>query len=507
MLPFHLRAPRLLARTACLLPLSGCTSPGVSGDDLPDPRAPAVAIVGETVIGGTGEAATDSGIVVIEGERFRAVGSAEDVRLPSGAEIIDGAGHFLVPGFIDAQAHVALGPVTMGRIDAGPTMSMEVDSQVSRRSLRTLLGHGVTTIRDPGGPMNVLVERRDRVERGEVTEPHMRVAGEVIDQSSFPGLVEQVHTPDEVRAAVRRQVGVGVDMIKLYTSLTPELLQAGIGEAHAHELPAVGHVMATSWTQAAEMDIDGIVHVIPGSPGLLPADSAGALIESMRRGTQFVVRWFELVDDDAPVMEEAIRALARNDVILDPTLVFFDALVRGDEPAVTEAPELALAAPVLVDNWRSSFELNPGWTEEDFRRGRLAFPKMLELTRLLHEGDVTPAAGTDANNPWGVPGPSFHRELQLLVEADIPPEEVLVIATANGARAARLLDDRGTIEPGKRADMVLLSRDPRQDNGATRELRWVMQGGRLLDPDSLLRSVTEPRATESRDLDPGGAHD
>lgn len=114
--------------------------------------------------------------------------------------------------------------------------------------------------------------------------------------------------------------------------------------------------------------------------------------------------------------------------------------------------------------------MNLGWTDEDFRRGRRVFAKMLELTRLLHEGGVTLAAGTDADNPWIVPGPSFHRELELLVQPGIPPEEVLVIATANGARAAGLLVDRGTIEAGKRADLVLLARDPWQDIRASREV-------------------------------------
>jgi hypothetical protein len=293
-------------------------------------------------------------------------------------------------------------------------------------------------------------------------------------------------TVDAVRAAVRRQAKVGVDLIKLYVTLTPELIAAGIEEAHAHGLPAVGHLMATTWTEAAEAGIDGIVHIIPGSPHLLPADAAPVLLESMARGTQFMVKWFELADFDAPAMQEAIQALAHNAVILDPTLVFFDTMVRGDDAAVIGSPDLDLVAPRLLDNWRTTFHMNLGWTAEDFQRGRAAFPRMLELARLLHEGGVVLAAGTDANNPWIVPGPSFHRELALLVEAGISPEEVLVIATRNGARAAGLLHDRGTIEVGKRADLILLARDPRADIDATREIVWVMQGGRQLDPSTLL---------------------
>lgn len=476
--------------------LISCT--GRSGSDLGSVAPPSrtVAIVGATIIDGTGEPAVDSGVIVIREGRIRAVGPAGDVRVPTGIEVIDATGRFLLPGFIDAHAHVALGPVTIGRSDDGPTMSMAVDPEVARRSLPSLLAHGITTIRDPGGPAEVLVGLRDRVDRGELIGPEMRVAGEVIDQSAFHGLTELARTPEDVRAAVRRQAAAGVDMIKLYTSLTPDLVAAGIDEAHAHGLPAIAHLMATTWTHAAEMGIDGILHILPGSPELLPEDSVGELVESMRRGTQFMVRWFELVDYEAPAMREAIHSVARHDVVLDPTLAFFDALVRADDPAVTEAPDLSLAAPSLTENWQGSFHMNLGWTAEDFERGRAAFAKMLELTRRLHAAGVTLAAGTDANNPWVVPGPSFHRELELLADAGIPNEEVLIIVTANGARAAGLFEDRGTIEVGKRADLVLLAGDPRDDIRATRNVLWVMQEGRLFRPKVLLDDLFEAASTE-----------
>jgi imidazolonepropionase-like amidohydrolase len=491
----NLLNPRRLAGACLALLLAFATHPRsatAQSDPASSPSGRTLAVVGATVVDGTGGEAIEGGVVLVEGGRIRAVGPASEVVVPSAAEIVDATGRVLLPGFIDAHAHVALGPVSIGQSDGTPTMSMSVDPDVSRRSLLSLLAHGVTTIRDPGGPAEVLVELRRDVESGRVTGPDMRVAGQVIDQSSFPGLVETARTPDEVRAAVRRQAEVGVDIVKLYTTLTPELLRAGIDEAHAHELQAVAHLMATTWTDAAEMGIDGIVHIIPGSPELLPEDSVPELVASMRRGTQFMFRWFELVDYESPAMEEAIAAVARNGVVLDPTLAFFDAMARADDPALTEGADMALVAPSLVENWRASFNMNLGWSEDDFRRARAALPKMLRLARLLHEAGVPLAAGTDANNPWVVPGSSFHRELELLVEAGIPAEEVLVMATANGARAAGLLGDRGTIEVGKRADLVLLAGDPRHHIGATREVVWVMQGGERFDPEALLRRVSEP---------------
>ena len=162
-------AARLMGLAASFAPLLlflSCTTASGRGEAIVVPEVRTIAIVGATVIDGTGEAATDSGVVVISGDRIQAVGSAHDVLVPAGAEVIDAAGRFLLPGFIDAHAHVALGPVTIGGTEAGPTMSMALDPEVARRSLRSLLAHGITTIRDPGGPAEVLVDLRAGVERG-----------------------------------------------------------------------------------------------------------------------------------------------------------------------------------------------------------------------------------------------------------------------------------------------------------------------------------------------------
>jgi imidazolonepropionase-like amidohydrolase len=86
-------------------------------------------------------------------------------------------------------------------------------------------------------------------------------------------------------------------------------------------------------------------------------------------------------------------------------------------------------------------------------------------------------AGTDANNPWTVAGESFHRELELLVSAGIPPLDVLSIATRNGAKALGRLAEFGTVETGKRADLVLLRDNPLASISATRRVVWVMKNG------------------------------
>jgi imidazolonepropionase-like amidohydrolase len=366
---------------------------------------------------------------------------------------------------------------------------MAHDPEVARRSLPLLLAHGITTALDPGGPTDVLLDLRDRIRDGDLTGPDLRVAGHVIDRTPFPGLATTVATPEDVRREVMRQADAGVDFIKLYATLSPERVAAGVAAAEARDIPVLIHPLLTTWTEAAKLGVDAVLHIIPGSPDLLPPAARDAFMVEMQRGTQFMFTWFELADLHGPVMTEAIAALAEEQIVVDPTLVFFDVTMRSDDPAVTDAEGLRWVAPSLLDNWQTSFHMSVGWTEEDFERARAVWPKMLELTRLLHEAGVPLAAGTDANNPWIIPGVSFHRELELLVEAGLPPLDVLEIATLGNARHVGVLVDRGTIEAGKRADLVLLRSDPREDISATRGIEWIMQAGTLRRPTELLTEV------------------
>ncbi len=438
-----------------------------------------------TVIDGRGGTPLTDAVVLVDRGRICAIGRRGQLSIPASAQRVDGGGGFLLPGFIDVHAHVALGPVRVDTSGPAPTMAVDPDPGGGRRTLALLLAHGITTARDPGGPAAQTVALRDSVARDQLFGPRLFVAGEVIDRTRFNGLTARVTTPEEVRAEVRRQAGAGVDLIKLYATLTPDLVGAGIDEAHRLGLPAIAHVMFTTWTQAAHMGLDGIVHILGWSAALLP-EAARPKYAAMMTGSQFMYGWLELADLNAPEMRAAIDALAQRHVILDPTLVVFERAVRGDDPAVTQSSALALASPALVKNWRSFFTFNIGWSADDYRRARAAWPTALRLTKLLFDRGVTLAAGTDANNPWTVPGESFHRELELLVEAGISPMDVLTIATRNGAKAVGMLDETGTIEVGKRADLVLLRENPLRSIGATRLIVWVMKDGIRYDPKRLL---------------------
>lgn len=444
-----------------------------------------VAIRGATVIDGTGAPPLTSQTLVVRDDRIAALGPTATTPIPRGARVIDGTGLHLVPGFIDMHAHYALGPVSIDRGKNPPTMRMSYDHAASRQSLSTLLGFGITTIRNPAGPTREAVALRDSVKRGQVRGPRVFTAGEVLDATTAEGLVSTVRTPEDVRREVARQAGLGVDYVKLYALLRPELIEAGVDEAHKRGVRAIGHLYLTSWTDAAKAGIDGLVHVAPGSPDLLRPEQRAAF-QKRFRGTQFMLEWFNFVDLASPEIQEMTRAMIEHKVDVDPTLVTFEAMAWGDSARIVESPELRYAPRRLLDGWRGNFTLTTGWTPDDFAEARKAWPRVLAFVKHLHGAGVRILAGTDMGNPWTVPGASFHRELELLVAAGIPPLEVLTIATRNGAQSLGILNEVGTLQVGKRADLVALDGDPSVNIGNTRRIAWLMQDGKMLRSRDLL---------------------
>ena len=170
---------------------------------------------------------------------------------------------------------------------------------------------------------------------------------------------------------------------------------------------------------------------------------------------------------------------------MDLTLIAMHTKLYGDSDRWQHNPDLALAPSRMVAGFRAG-AFTRSWTKAQYARAHAAWPDLLGWVRALYEGGVLLTAGTDTPTPWIVPGPSLHDELLLLEQAGIPRGEVLRIATRNGAIALHRERDQGTIEPGKRADLVVLSADPLADLHNTRKIELVFQGGREIDRAALL---------------------
>ena len=351
--------------------------------------------------------------------------------------------------------------------------------------MRALLRFGITTARSPATPTALGIAMRDSIASGDILGPRLLVAGDFINGRQ--------RTPSEVREEVRAQATAGVDYIKLYSQLTPDAVEAGIAEAHALHVPVIGHLQRTTWTEGLNAGIDHLTHAAPWTEEMLRPDKRGRYRQA--RSERGLIRsridWLEALEPDGAEVAGIIAILSEWRIPIDPTLVAFDTKFSFDSaasvpvsPRYRENPnrEAARGLPAV---WEACGTPTNDWTADDFRRAEAAWSKLLALVRRYHEGGVLLTTGSDTPNSWVIPGESLHREMELLVDAGIPPADVIRIATRNGAEALGLLSEIGTVEPGKRADLVLLNANPLLDITNTRSIEWVMRDGVRYLPEAM----------------------
>lgn len=433
-------------------------------------RSEAIIVHNVTMIDGTGASPRANVDIVIRDGRIAAIEETRTFVHPEGARVFDGSGKYVIPGLIDMHAHVA-GDVINEKGEPGDRWEREV----ALSFLRTLLRFGVTTVRDPGAIMPDALLLRDLLSDGEIEGPRLLTAGRILTNSDFrpPGFVP-VHDEAAVRNEIRWQALVGVDFVKVYASMPPNLVSAAIAEAHALGLPVIGHLQRTTWTEAARMGIDGVEHAAPWSPAYIRQEDR----ETTPTGIFGRVHWLTHLDDHA--IDEMISALVEHRVVVDPTLMAtMQTKFWADDPKWTHNPDLAWVPESVRKGWAAG-SFTKDWTPEQFSEAKQSWPILLNLIKKMHDRGVLLIAGTDTPTPWIVPGPSLHDELKLLNDAGIPPLDVLKIATNNAARALRREDEFGSIRPGLRADLILLSKDPLKSIENTRSVEMVIQNGAVV---------------------------
>ncbi|NEX92405.1 amidohydrolase family protein [Caulobacter sp. 17J65-9] len=441
---------------------------------------------GVTLVDPEHETTTANAWLVVDDGKIVRMGTGRAPRAIPADRRHDFTGRYALPGLFDTHAHVTLGPLSVAVQDGQPRVKVAYDPQIVAYNGRMLLAYGVTTVRDPGGDtVNTTAYARDQ-RAGRILGPEALVAGLIIDRSPVPldGLVAIPTADRSVAVIAAEEAAAGVDYVKLYTTLNEQDLAEGIAAAKAAGVRTIGHLEGVSWTRAAELGIDSLVHAMPINPDLLPADRRAAYVASTRHGSYSFFEWYEAVDLDGPEIRRMIDTLAERKVEVDATLIAFYLAFWGDDPAVTDA-DAALAYPSLLKNWRSGFRFDLGWKADDYRRAKAVWPKVLKLTRMMHEAGVPLTIGTDMANPFLVPGASLGREMKLHADAGISNWAILRMATSDAARALRVDDRTGRLAPGWEADVVFLKADPVRDVAAVGQVEAVLSDGRLLWSDQL----------------------
>jgi formylglycine-generating enzyme required for sulfatase activity len=432
---------------------------------------------GVNIIDGTGTPVKSSMSITIENGKITAIEKQGEKKFPAKAKILKLDNKYVMPGLIEMHAHM--------------TDSYE-------EILKALLSFGITTLRIPAASAEGMTMIRDKVNRGEMMGPRIFTAGELIDG---PGSVAPfgtiVENEEQMRAEVHRQAKFGVNYIKLYTSLTPELVKVAIDEAHSLGLEVIGHLGYTGWTFAANNGINGLIHSSMATPlwELMPEVISPRFRDLANPTKNFninlIKEWTEKFDINGPEMKNLTKALVDNHVVVDPTLVVMETFCYGNDLTLRDKlePELAVPGSLLQFPMLQQHPFTLGWSDESFNAAQRAFQTSLHIVKKYYDSGVLLTTGTDAGMPWITHGVSLHRELELLVRAGIPETEVIKIATANGARALHILDVTGTIEVGKQADLIVLSDNPIENIKNTRKIELVLQKGKSIDHKRIQDSI------------------
>jgi imidazolonepropionase-like amidohydrolase len=404
--------------------------------------------------------------VVIHGNRITSVARTTGIK-PKAGRVIDAHGAYLIPGLWDMHTHVYFDSTAADGTDL---------------VLPLFLVNGVTGVRDMGSALDPVLHAREEIAAHRMFGPRMLVSGPMLDgpKSEYKAAIA-IKTPEDGRKAVDMLKSRGVDFIKIQSGVPREAYFAIADETKKVGIEFEGHVPdAIRASEAVAAGQRTFEHLI----GIFEASSPD---ETKYLTGKKTVGMF-LASYDPALEAGIIQLLAKNQVWQCPTLYWERGQWLVDAIDYTKDPDLGYAAHTWVNkHWPAAqkgilktLDTDPLPIREKF------VTHELEIVRKLHAANVPFLAGTDT--PAGVdvlPGISLHLELQRFVAAGFTPLEALQTATLNPAKFINKLNDFGTVEPGRIADLILLEANPLEDIANTRKLAGVVTDGRYLSREDL----------------------
>ena len=420
-----------------------------------------IAIQNVTLIDGTDHAPRNHVIVFIKGEHILAIRN-KNTGQPKGTQIVDGTGKFLIPGLWNDDLHA-------------------VNYEKAKAAFPSLISYGITSVRDMGAPLDDITRLRAQTASGAVVGPRLFIAGPLLEgpvsirMPLIVALFDESQARDEVRTLKQHRV----DYIEVDTTLTPELYKAVSDETRKQSLRLVGHIPAkVAADEVVKAHQENVEHLGGRFLNILIACSTedshlGSTIERIYddllkavkkehspREPQFTAEFDRklLATYDERKAQKLFRLYAKNRVWQTPTLV---------------------ALRTLWDSNKDELKL----TDEDIEFGRRIFANDMAVVFAMKQTGVPILAGTDG--PYSQGGDTLHTELALLVQAGLTPLQALQSATRDAAEFMGVSQISGTLEPGKFADLILLSSNPLDDISNTRRIDAVFLRGTMFTRDQL----------------------
>ncbi|HZN99031.1 MAG TPA: amidohydrolase family protein [Gemmatimonadales bacterium] len=417
-----------------------------------------VAFVDVTVIPMDRERSLPHSTVLVQGNRIVKLGPAKEVTVPAGAVRVDGRGKFLIPGLAEMHAHIPGG---------------QASSIVMQQTLFLYVSGGITTIRGMLGHPRHL-QLRAQAANPNVISPWIYTSGPSFNGNTVP-------TVQSALTRVAEQKEAGYDFIKIHPGIKREVFDSLSAAAQRAGLRLAGHVpLEVGLQRALEVPYASIDHLDGYVEAMVRADSPVSSSESQLFGLNLG----EHLDESR--IPSLVKATKEAGVWNVPTQTLMENLAPGvSAEALARRPEMRFVSPDMLAEWaqeKGSILSETGSSAESARR-TLAVRR--KLIRALHAGGAGLLLGSDAPQIYNVPGYSIHRELEAVVAAGLTPYQALETGTRNVAIYFGTLAESGTIEEGKRADLVLLEGNPLSDIRNTSRRAGVMLHGRWLSKDAI----------------------
>ena len=438
-----------------------------------------VAFTHVSVIDATGAPAKPDMTVVIVGDRIAEIGKTGEVFLPERAQVIDATGKFLIPGLWDMHVHL----LSKERVEI---------------FFPLLVANGITGVREMGSPpeeLENIKEWRKQIAEGTLIGPRFVASGPMVDgpKPMFPDISVAVGNEAEGRRAVNTLRARGADFIKVYSLLPRATYFAIADETKRQSIPFAGHVPdEVSPAEASEAGQKSIEHL----SGIRLACSTSEdelrkqLVDARAKSdpalvyqalSQINTKGGQTYSNEKA--EALFAVFVKNSTWQVPTLVVAWAVASVRDSKVK---------PVPSARGQTSKKRSGRWqydtTTDSLTLLQAESLNAFDLASAMHRAGVQFMTGTDAPNPWLLPGPSLHEELSLLVLIGFTPMEALQAATRNPAKYLGMLDSLGTVEAGKIADLVLLEANPLENIGNTSRISAVVLRGRFI-PKAELKQV------------------